>query len=126
FVSGTQVQVGLAKPATVSQVSSAVQALGFKTGIPVVQQISSTSKSKQIKNSFQIRTKSLTNVQVNGGNRSVRGVLDRRFGVRDLSFTTVGASFGRTVENSALIAIIASLLAISAYIALRFQWKDAL
>ena len=33
--------------------------------------------------------------------------------------------FGQTVARSALIAIIASLLVISAYIALRFEWKYA-
>ncbi|HEX3512298.1 MAG TPA: protein translocase subunit SecF, partial [Solirubrobacteraceae bacterium] len=33
--------------------------------------------------------------------------------------------FGKTVANSAIIAIIASLLVISAYVALRFEWKYA-
>ena len=39
--------------------------------------------------------------------------------------TSVGPTFGRTVANSAVIAIIASLLVISAYVALRFEWKFA-
>ena len=37
----------------------------------------------------------------------------------------VGPTFGQSVANSALIAIIASLLVISVYIALRFEWKYA-
>ncbi len=37
----------------------------------------------------------------------------------------MGPTFGRTVANSAVIAIIASLLVISAYVALRFEWKFA-
>ena len=37
----------------------------------------------------------------------------------------VGPTFGESVANSALIAIIASLLVISVYIALRFEWKYA-
>ena len=37
----------------------------------------------------------------------------------------MGPTFGRTVANSAVIAIIASLLVISAYVALRFDWKFA-
>ena len=37
----------------------------------------------------------------------------------------IGPTFGETVANSALIAIIASLLVISIYIALRFEWKYA-
>ena len=39
--------------------------------------------------------------------------------------TSVGPTFGKTVANSAVIAIIASLLVISAYVALRFEWKFA-
>ena len=37
----------------------------------------------------------------------------------------IGPTFGETVANSALIAIIASLTVISIYIALRFEWKYA-
>ena len=39
--------------------------------------------------------------------------------------TSVGPTFGKTVANSAIVAIIASLLVISAYVALRFEWKFA-
>ena len=35
----------------------------------------------------------------------------------------MGPTFGKTVANSAVIAIIASLLVIAAYVALRFEWK---
>ena len=129
FVSGTQIQVSLKSPATVGQVQQAVQSLGFQSGLPVVQAISSANKTTHLgSNSYQITTKTLTNAQIEtGGARTVRGVLEQRFGVvgNSFTFTTVGASFGRTVENSAVIAIIASLLAISVYIALRFQWKYA-
>src|SRR5205807_1716200 len=41
------------------------------------------------------------------------------------SSTSIGPTFGKTVARSAVIAIIASLLVISAYIALRFEWKYA-
>ena len=37
----------------------------------------------------------------------------------------IGPSFGKTVASSAVIAIICSLLIISIYIALRFEWKFA-
>ena len=36
-----------------------------------------------------------------------------------------GPTFGRTVANSALTAILASLSVISIYIAVRFEWKFA-
>jgi SecD/SecF fusion protein len=45
--------------------------------------------------------------------------------VPEFQATTVGPTFGKTVANSAVIAIIASLLVISAYVALRFSWKFA-
>jgi SecD/SecF fusion protein len=62
----------------------------------------------------------------------IESALDKRFQVRKsptgtpyFSSTSIGATFGKTVAKSAVIAIIASLLVISAYIALRFEWKYA-
>ena len=46
-------------------------------------------------------------------------------GTKNFSSTSIGPTFGKTVAKSAIIAIIASLLVISAYIALRFEWKYA-
>src|SRR6202035_2601781 len=52
--------------------------------------------------------------------------LQSHFGLRSPPNTTsVGPTFGSTVANSAVVAIIASLLVISAYVALRFEWKFA-
>ena len=45
--------------------------------------------------------------------------------MRSFDSTSVGPTFGHTIANSALIAIIASLLVISVYVALRFEWKFA-
>ena len=58
---------------------------------------------------------------------TVEYALNRAFQVKggNFSATSIGPSFGKTVADSALVAIIASLLAISAYIALRFEWKYA-
>ncbi len=63
----------------------------------------------------------------------VKSALDAKFGngpsspgTRDFSSTSIGPTFGQTIANSAIIAIIASLLVISAYIALRFEWKYAI
>src|SRR6185295_19560149 len=52
--------------------------------------------------------------------------LDQRFGVgNNFSNDSIGPTFGQSIANSALIAIVASLLVISIYIALRFEWKYA-
>jgi len=131
FVSGSQIKVTLKHPASIAAVQSAISSLHVNTGVPVVQQLTSTRKTKTTAATytFQIRTKTLANntIEPVGAPGTVGTVLDHRFGVvaGSLSFTTVGASFGRTVENSAVIAIIASLLAISVYITWRFQWKYA-
>ena len=132
FVSGTQIQATLAHPASVNDVTKAIESLHLKSagasiGQPVVQQVSSTGKSKTRTYDFQIATKTL-NVQEIGGPgqpRSVLGLLDQRYGLVSKSFNSVGPSFGKTVADSAAVAIVAALLAIAAYIALRFQWKYA-
>ena len=60
-----------------------------------------------------------------GARHEVRRSDPRRARTPDFSSTSIGPTFGKTVANSAVIAIIASLLVISAYIALRFEWKYA-
>src|SRR5690606_22418162 len=71
---------------------------------------------------FQISTATLEGSEL----ASVTGALDEAFGVEDrLSSQTVGPTFGAQIASTAIIAIIASLFVISAYIALRFEWKYA-
>ena len=56
----------------------------------------------------------------------VEDTLRERFGFADdPSSQSIGASFGQTVAENAIRAIIASLIIISLYITLRFQWKFA-
>ena len=78
---------------------------------------------------FQISTETLRPEEVTKvQSRSGREVRQRRRtpGTKNFSSTSIGPTFGKTVANSAVIAIIASLLVISAYIALRFEWKYAI
>src|SRR5256886_4574998 len=76
---------------------------------------------------FQISTKTPRPEKV----KEIKEKLDQRFGsrtvagTRNFSSTSIGPTFGRTIAHSAVIAIIASLLMISIYIALRFEWKYA-
>ncbi len=142
FVSGTQITVSLKHQTTVPKVISAIESLNLTTGTgsakqsigpPTVQQVANTNASKRVANTFQISTKTLDANEVgsaldpSASPGTVAYILDKRFGLRagSLNFTSVGPSFGKTVENSAVLAIIASLLAISVYIALRFNWKYA-
>jgi SecD/SecF fusion protein len=118
FTSGTRITASLAKSATQPQVSATVSAAGASS--PTVQRISNKALGNNV---FQISSKQL---QPAGVNR-VLAALQSRFGLRGSpDHSSVGPTFGQTVANSAVVAIIASLLVISAYIALRFQWKFAI
>ncbi|MDQ6835433.1 MAG: protein translocase subunit SecD [Actinomycetota bacterium] len=116
FTSGTRITTTLSRPATATQVQSVAIAGGAVS--PVVQKLSSKGGRSEV---FQLSSKLLA--QQNLGR--VRAALNQRFGVASWDANSVGPTFGQTVANSAVIAIIASLLVISAYVALRFEWKFA-
>ena len=117
FESGTRITATLQRTASENAVRDAAQAAGATN--PEVQKV--TGKGRPA-NTFQISTPTLQPRQVS----AVTGQLDNRFGIRGQPNTqSVGPSFGATVARAAIIAIIASLLVISVYIALRFEWKYA-
>jgi SecD/SecF fusion protein len=117
FTSGTRITASFEKPATASQVSSVVSAAGAAT--PQVQKVDNKALGKYV---FQISAKKLGP----NGVPKVRSALQNRFGlVHPLDSSSVGPTFGKTIAHSAVVAIIASLLVISAYVALRFDWKFA-
>src|SRR5579884_588115 len=116
FTSGTRITAALNGAATQPQVSSAVTGAGVAEA--TVQKISNKALGNNV---FQISAKKL---QPSGLNK-VEAALRDRFGVRSWNPQSVGPTFGSTVANSAILAIIASLVVISAYVALRFEWKSA-
>jgi SecD/SecF fusion protein len=117
FKSGTRITATLQRTATETSVSDAAQAGGASN--PEVQKVTGKGRAP---NTFQISTPTLRPDQV----RKVNAQLTSRFGIRGQPDTqSVGPSFGRTIAKSAVIAIVASLLVISVYIALRFEWKYA-
>jgi SecD/SecF fusion protein len=123
FTSGTRIQTAITKPGvSEGEVAKAIAAAGYSSA--EVQKFSNESVGK---NGYQISTKSLSPGKV----KDVESLLSTKFandgkpGIKSFSSTSIGPTFGKTVANSAVIAIIASLLVISAYIALRFEWKYA-
>jgi SecD/SecF fusion protein len=122
FTSGTRIEVGLAHSSTQQQVTSAVSAAGAPNA--TVQKISGNSSLGP--NGFQISSKTLAPDRV----KQVQTALQSRFGIinngNQFDVSSVGPTFGKTIANAAVIAIIASLLVISAYVALRFEWKFAI
>ncbi|HTU84267.1 MAG TPA: protein translocase subunit SecD [Solirubrobacteraceae bacterium] len=119
FTSGTRITVGLEQAATQHQVSSLISSLGISS--PTVQKL--TGDKTFGANAYQISFKKLPS----GGRAEVENALQNKFGIADsqkaFSYTSVGPTFGSAVADSAVIAIIASLLVICAYVALRFEWK---
>jgi SecD/SecF fusion protein len=115
FESGTRVTAALDKPATVDQVRDAVAPAGF--GDAKIQ----TIRNEQLgPNVVQISD------EVSGKTDQLTNALTQKFGIRgEPEVSEIGPTFGESVANSALVAIIASLSVISIYIALRFEWKFA-
>jgi SecD/SecF fusion protein len=123
FKSGTRIETAFAKPVTETQVRTEMSAIGY--GSAQVQKFTSKGIGGQ---GFQISLKRLKPEEV----QKVKSALDARFGngpqapgTRNFSNKSIGPTFGQTVAKSAIIAIVASLLVISIYIALRFEWKYA-
>jgi SecD/SecF fusion protein len=115
FESGTRVTAALEKPATVEQVRDAISPVGF--GDAKIQTIDNPELGPNV---VQIAD------EVSGKTDQVTRALDDRFGVQGQpEVSEIGPTFGETVANSALVAIIASLCVISIYITLRFEWKFA-
>jgi SecD/SecF fusion protein len=117
FKSGTRIQTAFVHPVSENQIRSVLDKKGLGGA-----EIQKLTGDKNIGGSgYQISFKHLTPLQV----VHVEESLNTAYGLRNTSDTAIGPTFGRSVANSAVIAIIASLLVISAYIALRFEWKYA-
>jgi SecD/SecF fusion protein len=124
FTSGTQISVGLQHKADVAQVKSVMTSLG--EGDATIQAVKGNSALGQY--GFQIQSKYLSPTKQD----TLRSDLQSKFGIRqtksgnqDFNPTSVGPTFGSAVEHSAIVAVVISLLLISIYIALRFDWKYA-
>jgi len=118
FTSGTRITTALVQPASENAIRSVLQSNGITDAS--IQRIQNKALGANV---VQISAKQIQPTKV----LDIRTRLSQRFGgTHSFSSTSVGPTFGQTVANSAVIAIIASLLVISAYIALRFQWKFAI
>ena len=117
FESGTRIGVALNEKVDENGVRDVLAQNG--QGDAKIQRIDNKKKGAS---KFQISTPNLTPPQVT----KITDSLEKEFGFADTQeVNSIGPSFGQTVAKSAIIAIIASLLVISAYIALRFEPKYA-
>jgi SecD/SecF fusion protein len=117
FDGGTRLTLGLQQHASVDQIRNVLDPQGLTDA-----KVQTISNPRLGANAVQITTKQLGKQGIDGAERA----LDQAFGVRGTpNEEEIGPSFGQSVAKSAVIAIIASLLVISVYIALRFEWKFA-
>jgi SecD/SecF fusion protein len=117
FESGTRINVALTKNVDETAVRSVLSANGQADA-----KVQKVTNKKKGASKFQISTSNLQPAQVT----KITSALDAKFGFADTQeVNSIGPTFGQTVAKSAIIAIIASLLVISAYIALRFEPKYA-
>lgn len=117
FTSGTRVTTALTQPYDEAQVREVLTTVGASDA--KVQRIQNPDLGRYV---VQISTEQLAPAQV----QSLRRALEREFGgVENFTSTSVGPTFGKAIANNAIVAIIASLFVITAYLSLRFQWKFA-
>jgi SecD/SecF fusion protein len=117
FKGGTQVAFTTPQPVAIEKVRAEAARIG-QAGAVI--QGRGTSQNDAYK-SFQIRTETLTTqetTQLESG--LAKAIQAEAFGVKNVS-----ASFGRQIAQSAILAIIVSLLLIVGYISVRFQWQFA-
>jgi SecD/SecF fusion protein len=118
FESGTRITAALEKPTDEEGVRESLDGIGLSG--EEIQQVSDPVLGDNV---FQIQSNELEPSEVAGA----RKALGSDFGVVEDGFesTSVGPTFGNQVANSALKALIFSLLVICGYIALRFDPKFA-
>ena len=118
FESGTRITAALQKPTDEEGVRSTLDAVGISG--EEVQQVSDPNFGENV---FQIQSHQLEPGQVH----EAEAALAKEYGIQQAGFdsTSVGPTFGQQVANSALKALIFSLLVICGYVALRFDPKFA-
>ncbi|MCW3041076.1 MAG: secD [Solirubrobacterales bacterium] len=118
FDSGTRIKAAFVKPTSETKIRDVLTSAGLDKGT----QIQRVTDKDLGANAFQVSTQQLKPSETN----KAVDALDRAFTVRGQPDTTsIGPTFGNTVARGAIIAVIVSLFVISAYIALRFEWKYA-
>jgi SecD/SecF fusion protein len=116
FESGTRIKTPLDRPASVAQVRDVLRPLGYADA-----KVQSLKEPDLGQNVVQIRVHKLEPAQVT----RVQNALSQRFGVHDFSSESIGPTFGQQIAKTAVLAVIASLILISIYIGLRFEFKFA-
>jgi len=118
FKSGTRITAALEKPTNEEEVRETLDEVGVNNA--EIQQVSVPHFGNNV---FQIESTQLQPGEV----KDAEAALSKKFGVDKEGFesTSVGPTFGNQVAESAVKALIFSLLVILVYVALRFEPKFA-
>jgi SecD/SecF fusion protein len=119
FESGTRIKVALQQPTDEDGVRETLEGAGLPA--EEIQQVDDPNLGSNV---FQIQSHQLEPDEV----REAESALVEEFGVVANGFdsTSVGPTFGQQIANSAVTALIFSLLVICGYVALRFEPKFAI
>ncbi|MBM3676665.1 MAG: protein translocase subunit SecD, partial [Actinobacteria bacterium] len=115
FKGGTQVSFQTQQPVALDPVRSQTQKIGEANAVIQGRGSSTNDRYRE----FQIRTETLTTAET----QRLENALTEAVGAQAFGVKNVSASFGKQIRNSAILAIVVSLLLIVVYISLRFQWK---
>jgi SecD/SecF fusion protein len=118
FKGGSQISFRTPTPTSLEQVRAQARTIGQENAVI---QGRGASVGDRYTN-FQIRTESLTQAE----SERLKAALERSVDATSVGTQTVSESFGRQIANSAILAIVVSLLLIVGYISLRFHWKFSL
>ncbi len=119
FRGGTQVTFTTEEPVALDDVRSEAAELG-QGNAQIVGRDEASGPNGDLYQEFSIRTEELSQPEQTRLTTSLERTFDAETSVRSVS-----GSFGRQIAESAILAIIVSLLLIVGYIAARFHWKFA-
>jgi SecD/SecF fusion protein len=118
FESGTRITASLNEAASIDEVRTALSDDNISgAGNAEIQQVENAELGDNV---FEIKG------DFSGDDSKIQSALNGQFGIQSFDNTTVGPTFGAQIARKALVAIIFSLLVISAYMALRFEAKYAI
>lgn len=112
FKGGSVITMANVKDASIADVRSAAQAAGF------------TDALVQTTSSGYIVRSSETDIRISEG-KATKLAESLKVSSADTQVSTIGPEWGSTITNAALLALAVSILAILAYVSIRFEYKMA-
>ncbi|HEY1480625.1 MAG TPA: protein translocase subunit SecD [Gaiellales bacterium] len=122
FKGGTRITTTVLRPTTTASMTSTVKSVDSKLSDAIVQGRGTAGPNSTF-TGFQIEDKTIPQAEVD----KIQLAIQNRYGLAKNQFDSrvVSASFGSEILDSAIYAVIFSLLLIVAYVSARFNWQYA-